>query len=183
MNRKYMFAAAVLSLAVTAAAENGSTADFSPQTAHTAEATAEDAAQQGQDGSGFEKNGANRETGNDPAGNNDAENQELIFIGGKVRSVSQDSFVISRTLFEDSADGQGSNVLIPEAGSPEEELVTVRCMESTVFIRWTIKGSGEDIKEEDAAFSELQEGTGLEAQGYFDGDEFMAEKVIIEIYE
>ena len=29
----------------------------------------------------------------------------------------------------------------------------------------------------------LSERTGLEAQGYFDGKEFLAEKVIIEIYE
>ena len=61
--------------------------------------------------------------------------------------------------------------------------MTVWCLDSTVFMRWTIKGGGEDIKEEEAAFSELQDGTGLEAQGYFDGDEFIAEKVIIEVYE
>ena len=205
MNRRYMFAAAVLSLMITAAAgcgntptaENSSTA--SPQAVPAAEATAEDASQQGQDDGGSEKDGANREgaenngpestapenkeAGNEAAGNSEAENPEFIFIGGKVRSVSQDSFVLSRTLYEESDGGQGSVVVMPEAGSPAEELVTIRCMDSTVFLRWTIKGGGEDIKEEEAAFSELQDGTGLEAQGYFDGDEFIAEKVIIEVYE
>ena len=205
MNRKYMFAAAVLSLTITAAAGCGnkpaaeSSNTASPQAVPTTEATAEDTSQHVHDDGGGEKNGANsegaenngqestvpenREAGNDAAGNNEVENPELIFIGGKVRSVSQDSFVLSRTLYEDSTDGQGAVIVMPEAGSPEEELVTVRCLDSTVFMRWTIKGGGEDIKEEEAAFSELQDGTGLEAQGYFDGDEFIAEKVIIEVYE
>ncbi|WP_455620398.1 hypothetical protein [Eisenbergiella sp.] len=210
MKRRYMFAAAVLSLTITAAAGCGNTpaaessSTASPQAVPAAEATAEDASQQGQDDGEPEKDGANREgaenngpestapestapenkeAGNDAAGNSEAENLELIFIGGKVRSVSQASFVLSRTLYEESDGGQGSVVVMPEAGSPAEELVTVRCMDSTVFLRWTIKGGGEDIKEEEAAFSELQDGIGLEAQGYFDGDEFIAEKVIIEVYE
>ena len=120
---------------------------------------------------------------NNETGSNEAENSELIFIGGKVRSISRDSFVLSRTLWEDSADGQESFVVMPEAGSSEEELVTVRFTDSAVFERWTIQGGGADIKKEEASFSEIQEGTGLEAQGFFDGEEFLAEKVIIEIYE
>lgn len=125
----------------------------------------------------------NGTAGSNKTGSNEVENSELIFIGGKVRSVSRDSFVLSRTLWEDSADGQGSFVVMPEAGSPEEELVTVRFADSAVFERWTIQGGGADIKKEGASFSEIQEGTGLEAQGFFDGEEFVAEKVIIEIYE
>lgn len=136
-------------------------------------------------GGGEVRNGTaeNNKTGSNETANNEAENSELIFIGGKVRSVSRDSFVLSRTLWEDSADGQGSFVVMPEAGSPEEELVTVRFADSAVFERWTIQGGGADIKKEEASFSEIQEGTGLEAQGFFDGEEFLAEKVIIEIYE
>ena len=204
MNGKYMFAAAVLSLTITATAGCGNTpaagsSTASPQAVPAVEATAEDASQQGQDNVGPEKDRANKEgaekneqestapenkdAGNEAAGNSETEKPELIFIGGKVRSVSQDSFVLSRTMYEESDGGQGSVVVMPEAGSPAEELVTVRCMDSTVFLRWTIQGGGEDIKEEDAAFSELQDGTGLEAQGYFDGDDFIAEKVILEVYE
>ena len=98
MNRKYMFAAAVLSLTITAAAgcgnkpaaENSDTA--SPQAVPTTEATAEDTSQQVHDDGGGEKNGANsegaenngqestvpenREAGNDAAGNNEVENPE-----------------------------------------------------------------------------------------------------------
>ena len=68
MNRKYMFAAAVLSLTITAAgcgnkpaAESSDTA--SPQAVPTTEATAEDTSQQVHDDGGGEKNGAISEGG------------------------------------------------------------------------------------------------------------------------
>lgn len=107
---------------------------------------------------------------------------DTTIIGGKVRSVSQDSFVLSRTLWEDSDDG-GSYVSIPEEGSPEEELVTIRCTDTTAFERWTIQGGGAGITTDEAAFSDIQRGGGLEAEGYFDGEEFIAERVIVEIYK
>lgn len=189
------------------AAENGSTVSLTaeqsggggtediPQQGREEEVNEEDGTkQEGAENEGTKSNeiespaaGAdevrNGTAGSNKTGNNEAENSELIFIGGKVRSVSRDSFVLSRTLWEDSADGQGSFVVMPEAGSPEEELVTVWFADSAVFERWTIQGGGADIKKEEASFSEIQEGTGLEAQGFFDGEEFLAEKVIIEIYE
>jgi len=103
--------------------------------------------------------------------------QDTIYIGGKVRSISEDSFVISRTLMEDSM------VIMPEAGSPEEVLVTIRYNDSTSFEHWTIQGGGEDIVKKEAAFSDIKVGGGLEALGYFNGDEFIAEKIIIELYK
>lgn len=194
------------------AAENGSTVSLTaeqsggggtediPQQGREEEVNEEDGTkQEGAENEGAENEGVksneiespaagadevrNGTAGSNKTGSNEVENSELIFIGGKVRSVSRDSFVLSRTLWEDSADGQGSFVVMPEAGSPEEELVTVRFADSAVFERWTIQGGGADIKKEEASFSEIQEGTGLEAQGFFDGEEFLAEKVIIEIYE
>ena len=111
-----------------------------------------------------------------PSSDSGGQEQESISIGGKVRSVEEDSFVISRTLL--SEDGV---VTMPEPGSPEEDLVKVCCTEATIFAHWTIKGGDIDMKE--GFFSQIGEGTGLEAFGYYDGEIFMAEKVIIEIYE
>ncbi|MCM1040440.1 MAG: hypothetical protein NC434_14070 [Ruminococcus sp.] len=102
---------------------------------------------------------------------------DTTIIGGKVRSVSQDSFVISRTLVEDSY------VIMPEPGSPEEELVTILCTDATVYEHWTIQGGGAGIVKKEASFSDIQEKSGLEAEGYFDGETFIAEKVIIELYQ
>ncbi len=106
--------------------------------------------------------------------------RDSTIIGGKVRSVSQDSFVISRTLYDDS---DSSFVIIPEAGSPDEVLVTVRCTESTAFEYWTIQGGGAGIDMQESSFLAIQVDGGLEAEGYFDGEEFIAQKVIIEVYQ
>lgn len=100
-------------------------------------------------------------------------------IGGNVRSISNDSFVISRTLIDED----GYVTLPPEKGSPDEVLVTIRCTDSTVFEHWTIQGGGARIDKRNAAFSEIKEDGGLEAEGYFDGDAFVAKKVIIETYQ
>lgn len=100
------------------------------------------------------------------------------YIGGKVRSIGQESFVISRTLI----DSEGY-VTMPEAGSPNEQLVTIKCTDSTEFVHWTIQGGGEGIVTREASFSEITEGGGLEAEGYFEGEEFIANKVIIEVYQ
>lgn len=103
--------------------------------------------------------------------------QDAIFIGGKVRSISQDSFVISRTLMDDAY------VIMPEAGSPDEVLVTIQCSDSTAYEHWTIQGGGAGITKKDAAFSDIKIDDGLEALGHFDGDIFIAEKVILEFYK
>ena len=128
------------------------------------------------------ENGSSSPDTENPAENGESALPDIIIIGGKVRSVSQDSFVISRVLTDDT-DGPGSIVIIPEKGSPDEELVTIRCTDSTAFERWVISGGGAGIEKTEAAFSDIQEDGGLEAEGYFEGEELMAEKVIIEIYE
>lgn len=106
-------------------------------------------------------------------------NEGSVFIGGKVISVSSDSFVISRTLLDD----QGNIVAMPEEGNPEEQQVTVRCADSTIYERWTIQDGGAGIDRAEATFSGIKTGDGVEAQGSFDGEEFAAEKVIIEVYK
>lgn len=172
MKRKCIMAMVMLTLVMTVSGcGNGQKTAASGDTVFTENEQKEDQP---------EENGA--DTGEDqPEENGESivNPSEGIFIGGKVRSVSLDSFVLSRTLVDDD----GMIIAMPEEGSPEEELVTVRCTASTVFERWMIQGGGAGIEKASAAFSELKEGIGLEAQGYFDGEEFIAGKVIIEIYE
>lgn len=103
-------------------------------------------------------------------------NNEII--GGKVRSIGDNSFVISRTLIDE--DGC---VTMPEKGSAEEELINIICMNETVFEYWTIQGGGAGIEKSEADFTDITEDGGLEAEGYFDGENFMANKVIIEVYK
>ena len=146
----------------------------------TAEDTAEDDKTAADKTVGTEQSGQNDGTGGSADGVKKLDlNEGDMFIGGKVRSVSSDSFVISRTLVDD----EGNIIAMPGEGGSEEELVTVRCKDSTIFERWTISGAGADIDRAEAAFSEIKADDGVEAQGYFEGEEVVAEKVIIEVYE
>lgn len=111
------------------------------------------------------------------AGNN--ESYEMENIGGKVMSIAQDSFVISRVIVDEN----GMILVMPGEGGPDEVLTTIHCTDSTVYEHWTIQGGGAGIEKKEAAFSDITEGSGLEAEGYFDGEEFVADKVIIEVYQ
>ncbi len=106
-------------------------------------------------------------------------NNTMENIGGKVTSIAQDSFVISRVIVDEN----GVILVMPGEGSPDEVLTTIHCTDSTVYEHWTIQGGGAGIEKKEAAFSDITEGSGLEAEGYFDGEEFVANKVIIEVYQ
>lgn len=196
MKRKYRMVATVLSLMIALAAgcgsrtkEDRSTASLSTEeTGESQKEAGDDAAGAGESTVDTEQTDQNQDVNVNQAeeskAEGDAGSQDKILIGGKVRSVAQDSFVLSLTLWEDSEDGTGAyNVVIPEPGSPEEELVTVRCADSAVYERWTIEEGGAGIQKDEASFSEIIEGGGLEAEGHYEGEEFVADKVIIEIYK
>ena len=105
---------------------------------------------------------------------------DSIIIGGKVKSIAQESFVISRVQTEESPN-DGSDVITLETGGSDEELVTICCTENTVFCHWTINGG--EIEMNDAVISDIRTGSVLEAEGKFDGETFIADTVIIEVYE
>ena len=121
----------------------------------------------------------------DVTGSNDniitenSENYTMENIGGKVMSIAQDSFVISRVIVDEN----GMILVMPGEGGPDEVLTTIHCTDSTVYEHWTIQGGGAGIEKKEAAISDITEGSGLEAEGYFDGEEFVANKVIIEVYQ
>lgn len=196
MRKKPMIIAAILALTLAMATGcNSKQAAESPNTTLPLENKTEDQSNlpvaEDQSGTDTTPPNANNETDTSPKATPDDNTPNVLpanvdenttIIGGKVRSVTQDSFVISRTLIEDSDDG-ASYVTIPGEGSPEEELVTIHCTGTTAFELWTIQGGGTGIETDEATFSDIQIGGGLEVEGYFDGEEFIAEKVIIEIFK
>lgn len=106
--------------------------------------------------------------------------EEQDYLSGKVREIGDNSVIISKTFIED--DGQsGSLVYIPEKGSADEELVTIRFTDDTEFEYWTIKGGGAGIERREGSFSDISVDTGLEAYGYYEGGVFAAQRAIIEI--
>ena len=198
MKRKYVILAGMMALMVTVATgcnvgqkseENNTIVSFDDKTNENMEQQiqSDDTEYDIPESDSLDDEGSNDESASDSSSiNKFSISQDSMIIGGKVRSITQDGFILSRVLMEEvenSANGKGSVVVIPEAGSPEEELVTVRYTDMTTFECWIIQGGGAGIETKEAVSSDIQEGGGLEVTGYFDGEEFVAEKVIIEIYE
>ncbi len=104
-------------------------------------------------------------------------------LSGKVRSIGENSVVISKIFIEDGEDGKGSIVILPGEGDKEEELVTVNFTNDTEFHHWTIKSGGTDIDMRESSFSEIDVDSGLEMYGRYDGETFIASRVIIEVYQ
>ena len=189
MKRKYVILAGMMALMVTAATgcnvgqkseENNTIVSFDDKTDENMEQQiqSEETEYDIPESDSLDDEGSNDGSASDSSSiNKFSISQDSMIIGGKVRSVTQDGFILSRVLIEDSF------VVIPEAGSPEEELVTVCYTDLTTFECWIIQGGGAGIETKEAVSSDIQEGGGLEVTGYFDGEEFVAEKVIIEIYE
>ncbi len=101
-----------------------------------------------------------------------------VYFGGKVDSIGGNSMVIRKTAVKE---GEGGGDAIVLSVDEDAELITVNCTEETKYQHWTIRGGDIDMK--DGSFDDIQVGTGMELAGYFDGDIFIAQQVIIEVYE
>ncbi|MDE5938531.1 MAG: hypothetical protein K2H37_05580 [Lachnospiraceae bacterium] len=81
---------------------------------------------------------------------------------------------------------------VPASGKePEDGMVTllevkdakkipVKITEDTKVEHWIIQGGGAGIDMRDAEVSDLKEGMSVELEGYYDGETFMATRVIME---
>lgn len=61
--------------------------------------------------------------------------------------------------------------------------IPVKYTADTKVEHWTIQGGGAGIDRQEASFSDLEEGQGVEVEGNFEGETFVATRVIIEVYE
>lgn len=104
-------------------------------------------------------------------------------LSGRVRSMGDNSVVISKIFIEESEDGNSDIVYLPGEGDQKEELVTVNFKDHTEFHYWVIKSGGGNIDMRESSFSEIEEGSELEMYGNYDGKAFIASKVIVEVYE
>lgn len=97
-------------------------------------------------------------------------------LGGKVQSSQEDGMVFAQTTLMDE-DGSVTLLEVKDA-----KKIPVKFTADTKVERWTIQGGGADIDRKTAALSDLQEGMGVELEGYFEGETFVAVRVIIEEY-
>lgn len=96
-------------------------------------------------------------------------------LGGKIWKLETDGMTFAHTsLVEDS--------MVTMLDAEDAEKIRVKFTEDTKVERWTIQGGCAGIDMQDAAFSDLKEGMGVELEGYYDGETFVAAKVIMEDY-
>lgn len=157
--------------------QDGEDGEEAPQT-QADDGTQEDA-QAGADATGVsELTGS----GTGEAGGQESGGQTIDFtegaehLGGKIQILTADGMTFAHTsLVED-----GSVTLLDVE---DAEKIEVKYTADTKVEHWIIQGGGAGIDMQNAAFSDLQEGMGVELEGYYDGETFVATKVIMEDYE
>ncbi len=73
--------------------------------------------------------------------------------------------------------------LVTYLDEEEAEEISVKYTPDTEFEHWTIKGGGAGIEREKISASDIAEGMLLEISGHFEDADFIAELVLIEVYE
>ncbi len=113
----------------------------------------------------------------EPAGQklNRAEGTESL--GGTVQSPQEDGMILAQTTVPDE-DGMVTLLNVEDA-----KKIPVKFTEDTKVEHWMIQGGGAGIDMQEASFSDLEEGQGVEVEGNFEGETFVATRVIIEVYE
>lgn len=96
-------------------------------------------------------------------------------LGGKVQNPLADGMTLAKTTVM-----EGNSVILLE--EKDAEKIPVQFTADTKIERWTIQGGGANIDMKEAAVSDLKAGMGVELVGRFEGETFVASKVIIEEY-
>lgn len=102
------------------------------------------------------------------------------FLPGKIQSVETDSMVIAQTTVVGEGEEASLVTLVDEKDAVK---ITVKFTADTKVEHWTIQGGGAGIDMQDAAISDLKPGIGVEIEGYYEGETFVAVKIMIEEYK
>ncbi len=118
-----------------------------------------------------------------PAGESGAEAQSLEKVTGNVKSIGDQDIVIRRS-FEESSNGTDMDILVaPAEGSADEELLTVSVLETTRYEVHTVKNGGvngdADVETREGSLADLKEKAAVNIWGNFEGENFLAQQVII----
>lgn len=95
-------------------------------------------------------------------------------LSGKVQNPQADGMTLAQTTLMDD---EGMVTLLDVKDAKK---IPVKFTEGMKVEHWIIQGGGAGIDVQDAAVSDLKEGMTVELEGYYDGEVFMATKVIME---
>lgn len=79
---------------------------------------------------------------------------------------------------------EGEGILVsPTDGSPEQVQITARVLEQTQYEVRTVKNGGvngdADVEKKSGSFLDLEQDSSVDLVGYYEGEEFVAEKIVI----
>ncbi|MDE6405290.1 MAG: hypothetical protein K2M20_06535 [Lachnospiraceae bacterium] len=97
-------------------------------------------------------------------------------LGGTVQEPKADGMTLAQTTLLDD-DGMVTLLEVKDA-----KKISVKFTADTRVEYWTIQGGGAGIDMREAAATDLQAGQTVELEGYYDGETFVATKVIMEEY-
>ena len=106
------------------------------------------------------------------------------FAGGSdelsvdVESVGDNSVVGNKIFIESGSDGN-SEIMTVGVGEDNKVLVTVYFAENASYVYRIIRNGGADVETRDGSFSDIKEGLTLHLTGYYKGEDFYADKVVI----
>lgn len=102
--------------------------------------------------------------------------QETAHLGGKVQAPQADGMTLAQTTLMDE---EGMVTLLDVKDAKK---IPVKFTADTKVEHWTIQGGGAGIDMREAAVSDLEAGMGVEMDGYYEGETFVATRVIMEEY-
>ena len=133
------------------------------------------------------ENGQN--SGGDSAPQNNIAPQSDTELNGDVRTIGQDSFVVSQIFLmpAEGSDAEGTEdvelAISPAEGSEDEVLITVHVSENTLYKIHSVKNGGvngdADVEKTDGSFTDIREGNSIVAQGNYKDGDFWADNIII----
>lgn len=101
-------------------------------------------------------------------------------LGGKVQSVADDGMIVAQTTVMGEGEDAGMVTIVDEK---DAEKIPVKFTADTRVEHWIIQGGGAGIDMRDAALSDLKSGLGVELEGDYEGENFIATRILIEEYK
>ena len=108
----------------------------------------------------------------------DASTNESAELCVDVESIGDNSVVGNKVFIEPLPDGNGEIMLVG-VGGDNQELVTVYFEENASYVYQIIRNGGADVETKEGSFSDIGLGMTLDMTGYYKGEDFYADKVVI----
>ena len=101
-------------------------------------------------------------------------------LGGKVQSVADEGMIFAQT----TVMGEGENArMVTLVDEKDAKKIPVVFMADTKVEHWVIRDGGAGIDRTDAALADVKPGQGVELEGYYEGENFVATRILIEEYK